>query len=208
MTKSANRSNASNSDKSQYFLAVATDGDGTLVRGGRMAQPTVRAVHELRRSGRKFLLITGETISQLEKFPHLRLFDCVVAENGAVLYWPRSRRRRNLARTPPKRLLQGLRAARYRAFRRGHSVISIKRGDARRLDRLLQELNLDWHVVTNRRAVMLLPAGVDKSSGLNCACGRCTCRHRELSPSAMRRTTARFWVAAVSASRWLMQIAT
>jgi hypothetical protein len=88
-------------------------------------------------------LVTGETISQVEEFPHLRLFDCVVAENGAVLYWPRTRRRRSFCGSPPQRLLRALHNARYRAIRRGHTIISFKRADPNQLAKVLRPLHLD-----------------------------------------------------------------
>jgi len=146
---------------------LAADGDGTLVRGDKMSRRLVQAIQALRRSGRKTLLVTGETISQVEKFPHFRLFDCVVAENGDVLFWPRTRHRRPLCGSPPQRLLRALHKARYRAIRRGHTIISFKRADPTQLAKVLRPLHLEWHVIRNRRAVMLLPSGIDKSFGLD-----------------------------------------
>jgi hydroxymethylpyrimidine pyrophosphatase-like HAD family hydrolase len=169
MTSARDRSlrHSSTTRRRQFFLALAADGDGTLVRGDRMSRQLVRAFRAFRRSGRKTLLVTGETISQVEKFPHFRLFDCVVAENGAVLYWPRTRRKRSLCGSPPRRLLRALHEARYRAIRRGHTIISFKRADPAHLAEVLRPLRLDWHLIKNRHAVMLLPSGIDKTFGLD-----------------------------------------
>src|SRR5205814_2989012 len=65
------------------YRALACDGDGTLTSRGRMAATTRRALESLRASGRQLILVTGETLKELADFPHLDLFDRIVAENGA-----------------------------------------------------------------------------------------------------------------------------
>jgi hydroxymethylpyrimidine pyrophosphatase-like HAD family hydrolase len=149
-----------------YYLAFATDGDGTLMRGGRMAKATVDALKKLRRSGRKLILVTGETAKQLADFPHLSLFDCVVAENGGLLQWPGRRATRRLGRKPPTSLIHGLRSAGVESLRCGEVVISVKMSAAHRVQELLNNLRLKRHLVRNRRDLMILPQGVDKATGL------------------------------------------
>src|SRR5437588_6172594 len=107
--------------KTQHrFLALATDGDGTLSRQGALAAGTVAALRRLRQAGRKLLLVTGEPLEEACAFPHCELFHRVVAENGAVLYRPETGKTRVLADPPPKRLLSALR-------RRGIKLLSIGR---------------------------------------------------------------------------------
>src|SRR5207302_2628529 len=155
-----------------YFVGLATDGDGTLVRGKCMAKRTVQALRDLRRSGRKILLVTGERIGQVEDFPHLRLFDCVVAENGAMLYWPRTRTQRRLTSARPDRLLRAIREAGFRSAHHGQVAIAMNLADETRVRLLLRRLDADWHVIRNRHDLMLLPSGIDKSSGLRRALRR------------------------------------
>src|SRR4051812_690053 len=88
-------------DVAMDYLALACDGDGTLTTRGLRARTPPRAMKSLRDSGRKLLLVTGETRSDLDRFPHLDLFDAVVAENGALLYWPTTRQEQLLTRPPP-----------------------------------------------------------------------------------------------------------
>src|SRR5438105_5526176 len=57
------------------YLALASDGDGTLTSGKRLARATVAALERWRASGRRLILVTGETEEQLAKFAHLHLFD-------------------------------------------------------------------------------------------------------------------------------------
>src|SRR5207248_666772 len=79
------------------YLAIATDRDGTLNRYDWVGRQTLAALERWRQSGHKLILVTGETADDLKEFPHLGLFDAVVAENGAALYEPRSGRFRPLA---------------------------------------------------------------------------------------------------------------
>src|SRR3954452_2100376 len=73
------------SQKFAGYQALACDGDGTLTCRGRMAATTRRALESLRESGRRLILVTGESLEELADFPHLALFDRIVAENGALL---------------------------------------------------------------------------------------------------------------------------
>src|SRR6185436_2120199 len=74
------------------YRVLATDGDGTLTRGGKLGETTRRALERWRRTGRKLILTTGETPQDLAKFPFLILFDLVVAENGALLFDPKTKK--------------------------------------------------------------------------------------------------------------------
>src|SRR4051794_27431977 len=89
-----------------HYQALASDGDGTLMTGKRLAQATIAALERLRASGRKLILATGEHPGQLADFPHLGLFHLVVAENGAALYWPTTKKVRVLATPPPAEFLR------------------------------------------------------------------------------------------------------
>src|SRR6266852_3688619 len=71
------------------FLAFASDYDGTLAHNGKIDRQTLRALEQLKRTGRKLILVTGRELDELiELFPQAAIFDCIVAENGALLYWP------------------------------------------------------------------------------------------------------------------------
>ena len=74
------------------YLALACDYDGTIALAGIVDAPTLAALERLRASGRKLLLVTGRELDDLCRvFPHITLFDLVVAENGALVYWPATR---------------------------------------------------------------------------------------------------------------------
>lgn len=148
------------------FRALATDGDGTLIRQKQMARATVAALERLRAYGITLILATGENPKELTDFPHLDLFDLIVAENGALLYQPGSRAETLLAEPTPAAFVRALRKRGVKPLKVGRVIVSTERPHDRDFDAVIRELGLDWRVVYNRRQVMALPAGVDKASGL------------------------------------------
>src|SRR5579871_1543060 len=85
------------------FLALACDYDGTLALNGSVNHETVKALESVLASGRKLILVTGRELDELLGiFPEIGLFEWVVAENGALLYQPRSRKLKLLADPPPE----------------------------------------------------------------------------------------------------------
>src|SRR5215475_13004837 len=86
------------------YLVLACDFDGTIATDGTVREETLAALHRLRDSGRKIVLVTGREMEDLLKvFANLDVFDRVVAENGGVLYRPASREYRPLGDPPPAR---------------------------------------------------------------------------------------------------------
>lgn len=102
------------------YLALATDYDGTLAHDGITAPETLAALKRLRGSGRKLILVTGRELPDLESvFPHLYLFDRVVAENGALIFNPASGEKRVLGEGPPARFVADLKARGVTGISRG-----------------------------------------------------------------------------------------
>lgn len=94
-----------------YFLALATDYDGTIAVRGIVDETTRAGLQRLKHSGRRLIMVTGRELSDLKRVcSDLSLFDIVVAENGAVLYRPDSDGERVLA-PPPARFVERLREA-------------------------------------------------------------------------------------------------
>jgi hydroxymethylpyrimidine pyrophosphatase-like HAD family hydrolase len=92
------------------YLVLVTDYDGTLAMGGKADESTLSALERLRMSGRRAILLTGRQLDDLLTVcPKLSVFDYVVAENGAVLYEPRTRQQTLLGKPPPARFLRRLR---------------------------------------------------------------------------------------------------
>jgi hydroxymethylpyrimidine pyrophosphatase-like HAD family hydrolase len=152
---------------SPRFLALAVDFDGTIADHGTVDEETLLALRRVTTSGRRLLLVTGRELPSLFRtFAHVDLFDLVVAENGGLLYEPRTRRERPLAEAPPERLVSALRARGVLPLSVGRVVVATFEPHETVALNVLHELGLGHKVVFNKGAVMLLPAGVDKASGL------------------------------------------
>jgi HAD superfamily hydrolase (TIGR01484 family) len=152
------------------IAAFAVDYDGTLAEHGHVAHATSEALERLKASGVKLLLVTGRELPDLQQvFPRHDLFDAIVAENGALLYWPARREERLLAPPAPPTLLQKLRRAHVEPLSVGRSIIATWRPNETKVLEAIRESKLEWHIVFNKEAVMVLPSGVNKASGLAAA---------------------------------------
>ena len=149
------------------YLALATDYDGTLAEQGRVRPETIAAVERLRKSGRRALLVTGRELQDLRTvFDRFDLFDLVVAENGALLYRPQTKEEIPLAESPPPELAERLRRRGATPLGVGQVIVATR--EPHQIDALevVHELGLEWQVIFNKGAVMLLPSGVNKQTGL------------------------------------------
>lgn len=152
------------------YLALASDYDGTLAHDGLVSESTLRALERFRKSGRRLILVTGRELPDLCRvFPEIELFDRVVAENGAVLYAPASRQKQVLAPAPKPAFLEALRARGVEPLSSGDVIVATWRPHETTVLETIRDLGLELQVVFNKGAVMILPAGVNKRSGLEAA---------------------------------------
>src|SRR5918993_984089 len=88
---------------------LATDYYGTIATHGTVDPDTLAALPRLRDAGCTLILVTGRELPQLkEVFPDLPLFHSVVAENGALLYWPETGKERPLCDAPEESFVAAL----------------------------------------------------------------------------------------------------
>ena len=91
------------------YHALACDYDGTLAQEGRIAPATIAELQKLLSTGRKLILVTGRELDDLLKvLKEIKLFHCVVAENGAVLYDPATSQEKLLAPPLPANFTRAL----------------------------------------------------------------------------------------------------
>ena len=152
------------------YLALATDYDGTLAEQGTVRPETVAAVERLRKSGRRVVLVTGRELRDLQTvFDRFDLFDLVVAENGALLYRPQTREEKCVAEPPPPALAERLRQRGATPLHTGRVIVATREPYEVAAVEVVRELGLEWQVIFNKGAVMLLPSGVNKQTGLTLA---------------------------------------
>lgn len=148
--------------------ALATDYDGTIATDGRLDESTIVGLDRLRAAGRALVLVTGRELGELKRVCHrLDLFDRVVAENGAVMYRPADGTETVLGERPPEGFVAALKARGVGPLSVGRVVVATWQPHEPAVLAVIREMGLDrLRVVLNKRAVMILPEGIDKVTGL------------------------------------------
>ena len=120
--------------------AVALDYDGTIAIDGAF-DPSVRAaIAELRIRGCAVILVTGRRLDDLNRVAgNLGCFNAIVAENGAVLYFPESGRHASIGHPPSARFIEALKA-RGVEFAAGDSVLETDASQAQAVLELVRQL--------------------------------------------------------------------
>ena len=154
------------------YYALACDYDGTLASQGRVDEKTLAALERLRNSGRRLILVSGRELDDLLRvFPDVELFDRIVAENGALLYRPATREEKPLGRRPPKKFISALRKQGVSPLSAGRVIVATWEPNETTVFKAIRDLGLELQVIFNKGAVMVLPSGVNKATGLNAALG-------------------------------------
>ena len=149
------------------FQALAADYDGTLAHDGHVSSRTVAALDRLRDSGRKLILVTGREIPELRSaFAQLDRCDLVVAENGGLLYFPRTGEERPLGEPIPNEFVAEVRRRGVAPFSVGRVIFATWRPYETAVLEAIQALGLEHHIIFNKEAVMVLPSGINKATGL------------------------------------------
>jgi hypothetical protein len=157
------------------YQALAVDFDGTIAHDRVVDRPTRAALRRARAAGAKLVLITGRLRSSLLRdCDEPALFDLVVLENGAVLYDPVADREEPLGPAPPPEFAAELlrRGVPEERLRVGKVIVSTWRPHEQTIVQVIRERRLDRRVIFNKDAVMTLPPGLDKASGLRAALAR------------------------------------
>ena len=153
------------------YLVLATDYDGTLATDGLVSQEAVLALERLRASGRRLILVTGREVPDLLRVlgPMDLLFDCIVAENGAVVYWPASHDTKILSERPPDQFVRALRERRVEPLSVGAVVVATSTSNDTTVLEVIEDLGLELQLIFNKGSLMVLPSGVNKATGLAAA---------------------------------------
>lgn len=152
------------------YLALASDYDGTLATDGIVEPQTIDALIELKQLGIKLIMATGRRIGSLsEVFDRLAIFDLVVAENGALIYNPQAQESELLCQPVSQELCDRLKQRGVTKVATGEAIIGAWESDRPIIENTIQELNLPLHTIPNKRALMILPVGVNKASGMKTA---------------------------------------
>ena len=147
------------------FPVVAVNLDGTLTSRGEVSAKALDAIDRARSDGLVAVLVTGRIGAELNaEFPQIaEHVAALVLENGAVIVI--EGKARALSAPVEDGLVDAL-TARGVPHRRGEVLLAIDGIHAATVVEVIGELGLDYQVVWNRAAMMVLPAGITKGTGL------------------------------------------
>ena len=148
------------------FSVLALDYDGTIAENGELNERVRIAISEVRSHGVAVVLVTGRILRDLQQqLADLRLFDAVVAENGAVSFHPQSGRLTLLGQPAPSSFLESLKANGINVLA-GECVVEAEASDAASILHLIRDSELPLVMAFNRSRVMILPQAISKATGL------------------------------------------
>ena len=152
------------------YLALAVDYDDTLASAGQVTAAARAALERLRASGRRAILVTGRMLEDvLGRCQCAELFDHVVAENGCIVHEPRTNRLTQLGSPPPPAFIDALRSRGVAPLQIGRVIVASRASQAAAIVETIRELGLELQVVFNLDSVIVLPAGINKASGVKLA---------------------------------------
>jgi hydroxymethylpyrimidine pyrophosphatase-like HAD family hydrolase len=113
-------------------------------------------------------MVTGRELDQLLGLlnGNGEVFDRIVAENGGLIYEPATKETRVLCDPPPAKFAEELKRRGVERVSVGRVVVATWEPHEDTVLHVIHELGLELQVVFNKGAVMVLPSGVNKASGL------------------------------------------
>jgi hydroxymethylpyrimidine pyrophosphatase-like HAD family hydrolase len=153
-----------------FFAALAADYDGTIATDGLVPDAVFDALKRFKETGRRLILVTGRELPDLQAaFPGHEIFDRIVAENGALLYEQAAKRETVLGPPPPASFVEALRQANVTPLSVGRVIVATWEPNENMVLDLIKSQGLEHQIIFNKGAVMVLPPGVNKASGLAAA---------------------------------------
>jgi hydroxymethylpyrimidine pyrophosphatase-like HAD family hydrolase len=152
------------------YKVFATDYDGTLAKDERVSTETIQQLQRLKASGRICILVTGRELKDLLRiFPQYELFDRIVAENGALVYRPDTGEEKILAEPPPMSFIKELQLAGVQPLSVGKVIVATWEPHHLKVLEIIKKSGIERQVIFNKGAVMILPPGINKATGLKAA---------------------------------------
>jgi len=149
------------------YWVLAADYDGTLAQDGKVSDRTLASLNRWQATKRKFFIVTGRQLDDLQNvFPQWQICDGIVAENGALIYYPATGKEIQLAERPRAEFIEILLSHQVHPLVLGKVIVATDLPHLETVKNAIAQLNLPLQVILNKRAVMILPQGIDKVAGL------------------------------------------
>ena len=152
------------------FTVLACDYDGTLAPEGTIGEQTIDSLRRCAASGRKLVMVTGRELPELLGVcSSPELFELIVAENGGMLYRPATREEKARGPPPSAEFVATLKRRGVEPLSTGHVVVATRQPHETVVLQTIRDLGLELQVIFNKGAVMILPSGINKATGLAAA---------------------------------------
>src|SRR5215470_12518476 len=152
------------------YHVLAADYDGTIALHGKVDEETIESLKKLKASARKLILLTGREVGELKEiFQQHTLFDLIVAENGALVYDPVKIKEYLLGERPSIAFIDELRKQKVAPLSVGRVIVATWEPHETTVLEVIKHTGIEYQVIFNKGAVMVLPPGVNKATGLQAA---------------------------------------
>jgi HAD superfamily hydrolase (TIGR01484 family) len=152
------------------YQVLACDYDGTLATHGQVDEETTRSLQRCLASGRKLVMVTGRVLPELQMiYARLDLFAWIVAENGGLLFCPSTGIEKPLAPPPSAEFVATLQRRGVDRYSTGRTIVATWHPYETIVLQTIRDLGLELQVIFNKGAVMVLPSGINKATGLAAA---------------------------------------
>jgi len=155
------------------YHILATDYDGTIAHHGGVTESTIEALKKFKTSGRKLILVTGRELDELMLiFPQYEIFDLIVAENGALIHTRGTQEEFLLGERPPDSFIEELKKQYVSPLSIGKVIVATWEPHHTDVLEAIKKTGIEYQVIFNKGAVMVLPPGINKAKGLQVALER------------------------------------
>lgn len=155
------------------YQLLASDYDGTLANQGLVSAAIVEKLRFLQSTGRKLALVTGREMKDLVLvFPDYAVFDYIVAENGAVIYTTVTGEEELLGQGPGEEFVYELQRKGVHPISVGKVIVATWVPHEQAVLEVIKASGSEHQVIFNKGAVMILPPGINKATGLQALLSR------------------------------------
>jgi hydroxymethylpyrimidine pyrophosphatase-like HAD family hydrolase/energy-coupling factor transporter ATP-binding protein EcfA2 len=149
------------------YQLLASDYDGTLANQGLVSSEIMEKLRALQATGRKIVLVTGREMKDLVLvFPGYKVFDYIVAENGAVIHHPATGEEKLLGQSPGAEFVRELQRKGVHPLSVGKVIVATWVPHEQAVLDVIKASGSEYQVIFNKGAVMILPPGINKATGL------------------------------------------
>lgn len=148
------------------FKMLATDYDGTIATKGRITDNVEKAFLEAKQVGFLISIVTGRGFDDLLRIcPQIKIFDLIIAENGAILYLPAKDKIEPLANKPPIEFIAQLMQHNI-PFNQHRIETIVRRRFVEKVNALIDEFKFPLHIICHKDYGLILPLKINKAKGL------------------------------------------